>query len=489
MSEDNKNSASVVGSKPVPVDDKDVENTSADVAVGSQGEAVDYGYLRSWKFSTFYRSVLCQMILFGALSLVGPAMQDAITNLGGGGLKTPWLANLANSLNYTMGCLTTLFGGPLINKFGIKWSCMIAACVFPLTGSAYYSNAKFGIASYLLTSQVIGGIGGGFLYVAETTAMLSYPKQDDRGFYLGIWAAMRNSGSVIGGAINFATNSKHSSAGGIAWATYLIFVGFECTGVIWAFLLSPTKRVRRRDGSKVPMSGKITWKQELQELGKYFTYKKTWLVFLPSFYSFFYGGTMGTYLSTHFSVRARALSTLLVPSCVIPLVIAYGRLLDMKHWTRRRRAWTAFLMWCLPHIICFIWIGIEYKKFGNGKAALDYGLDRRRWAEAYLPYLIIFVTGYWTQLSLYWILGELSTDVEGSARIGGLFRAFETSGQAVSYGINSIAGTHFPFYINAALLVLVIPCMVLLINLVSVAENREVVAETEEVVVPDKIDR
>ena len=28
-------------------------------------------------------------------------MNDAITNLGGGGLSKPYLANLANSLNYT----------------------------------------------------------------------------------------------------------------------------------------------------------------------------------------------------------------------------------------------------------------------------------------------------------------------------------------------------------------------------------------------------
>lgn len=112
-------------------------------------------------------------------------MQDAITNLGGGGLSTPFLANLANALNYAMGCLTTLFGGPLINQLGIKWSCVIAAMIFPLTGSAYYTNAKFGINSYLLASQVIGGVGSGFLYVAETTAMLSYPPQEDRGFYLG----------------------------------------------------------------------------------------------------------------------------------------------------------------------------------------------------------------------------------------------------------------------------------------------------------------
>lgn len=91
---------------------------------------------------------------------------------------------------------------------------------------------------------MIGGIGSGFLYVAETTAMLSYPPPDERGFYLGIWSAMRNSGSVIGGAINFSTNSEEAAAGskflrdlfatqtsidhstGISWSTYLIFVGF-----------------------------------------------------------------------------------------------------------------------------------------------------------------------------------------------------------------------------------------------------------------------
>lgn len=45
-----------------------------DVAVGTQTPitTIDLAYLRSTKMSTFYRSVLFQMILFGALSFVGP---------------------------------------------------------------------------------------------------------------------------------------------------------------------------------------------------------------------------------------------------------------------------------------------------------------------------------------------------------------------------------------------------------------------------------
>jgi hypothetical protein len=48
----------------------------------------------------------------------------------------------------------------------------------------------------------------------------------------------------------------------------------ECTGVIWAFLLSPTQRVRRRDGSKIAMSSSISWKQEFSALLKHMKRRK-----------------------------------------------------------------------------------------------------------------------------------------------------------------------------------------------------------------------
>jgi hypothetical protein len=42
-----------------------------------------------------------------------------------------------------------------------------------------------------------------------------------------------------------------------------------------------------------------------------YTDKQTLLLFFPAFYSFFCGGVYGTYLSLHFTVRARALSSLI----------------------------------------------------------------------------------------------------------------------------------------------------------------------------------
>ncbi|KAK6217504.1 hypothetical protein QIS74_07618 [Colletotrichum tabaci] len=300
--------------------------------------------------------------------------------------------------------------------------------------------------------------------------MQTYPDQRDRGWYLGLWSAMMNSGAVVGGIINFAINYRRSSAGGVAWFTYLIFLGLECTGFIWALLLSPTARVRRKDGTRPDLSGRnITWKGEFEALWAHARQKTSWLVFVPAFYSFFYGGTMGTYLTLHFSVRARALSTMVTPMCTVPMVMVYGKLLDMQRLSQKTRAWVALCSWVLPQAASFVWLGVEYHKFGTGSSTgLDPVVNSRRWAEAYLPFLIIFTTGYWTQLSLYWILGTFANDVKSTARSTGLFRAFTTCGMAVSYGINSSASLdpRVPLCINAALIALVIPCMIALIRLV-----------------------
>lgn len=35
-------------------------------------------------------------------------------------------------------------GGPIVNKIGVKWALVIGAMSFPIQGSAYYCNSKFG---------------------------------------------------------------------------------------------------------------------------------------------------------------------------------------------------------------------------------------------------------------------------------------------------------------------------------------------------------
>lgn len=40
--------------------------------------------------------------------------------------------------------LVCCFGGPLVNKLGVKWSLVIGAATFPIRGASYYVNSKYG---------------------------------------------------------------------------------------------------------------------------------------------------------------------------------------------------------------------------------------------------------------------------------------------------------------------------------------------------------
>ncbi|WWD06125.1 hypothetical protein V865_004210 [Kwoniella europaea PYCC6329] len=434
-------------SKHVPIDDVPALNSY------EEEEEVDHAYLAAPKQTRFLRGVLLQMILLGALSFVGPSLADAISGLGGGGLKDPDLANLAQALSSTMTCIVTLFGGPLINKIGIKTACVIASFAFFFTGSGYYVNLKYGIQVYLVIARVIVGGSNGFLYVAESTAMLSYPRFQDRGTYISIWSAMRNSGGIIGGAIILATNYKTSGAGAVSAATYLIFLGFEASGPIWAFLLSPTKKTRRPDGTKIPTSKEMTWKSELKALALHFRHPRTWIMAVPSFYSFFFLGTYSTFLATHFSVRARALASFLGPTGAVCTALLFGRFLNSKRISQKVKIWLGMTLVLVPQLASFIWVGIEWNKYPN-KVALDYDLSRSTWAAAYLGQLLMHCSGFCFQVYLYWILATFSNDLKAASRIGGTFRAFECAGQATSFGLVS----KYPralktFYFNASLIV------------------------------------
>ena len=80
----------------------------------------------------------------------------------------------------------------------------------------------------------------------------------------------------------------------------------------------------------------------------------------------------------------------------ILLVLIFGQILDSKRWRPRTRGFIAIAFWAIPQAACYIWTGIEYTRCAaDGKnIAFDYaytgaGSTPSRWAEAYLPYLIV----------------------------------------------------------------------------------------------------
>jgi hypothetical protein len=170
-----------------------------------------------------------------------------------------------------------MFGGPLIGLLGIPWACLVGAIGFPLSGSGFYVLSKYGIQWYLIFAKAIYGLSrsrcrsilmpaSSFLYVAESSAMISFPEEHRRGFYISLWLIARNLGSLISGGISLGLNIEGKGKGAITTTTYLAFLVLECIGVPAALLMTKTRKVIRSDGYGVPLLPKRTWKQEMRLL-------------------------------------------------------------------------------------------------------------------------------------------------------------------------------------------------------------------------------
>ena len=96
----------------------------------------------------FFRSTLFQMLIISLLAFSGPAQSDAISGLGGGGMASADLWNLAEALFYgkyfkllgryklinspiaAIMVILCFFGGPIVSKLGVKKTLIIGLYVF-----------------------------------------------------------------------------------------------------------------------------------------------------------------------------------------------------------------------------------------------------------------------------------------------------------------------------------------------------------------------
>ncbi|KAJ5232589.1 hypothetical protein N7468_005545 [Penicillium chermesinum] len=437
---------------------------------------------RVWQHS------LTQMMLLSVQAFCGPAMADAITGLGGGGLATPQVSNISNAINYAMLALVCFLGGPIVNKIGVKWALVLGSMSFPIQGSAYYCNSKFGNQWYLIFSGAISGIGTACWYVAEAGSIMTLAPSGARGKYLALWIVSRNLGQLVGGAMNLAKNHKKGADGGVTPDTYLAFVIIECIALPFALLIAPFEHVVRSDGSKIIISEKLSTKKELRQIVKTITSKLIILSALWALWSFFYSGTWSTYLGSYFSVRARALSSLISPFFCIVGCFGLGFILDMKGVSQRRRAQIGLYTVVVLNVGVYIWSIVMQVKFNHhdpGKIDWDDGL----YPSSFLPYFFVQTTGPLSQSYMYWLLSSFATDAQENVRNGAAFRCIEAIGQAISYAMNTQT-TSDPltgFCVSFGLLAVALYPMAKLVNTTPDRIPADVVAE-QQTIMPAKME-
>ncbi|KAF2197614.1 MFS general substrate transporter [Delitschia confertaspora ATCC 74209] len=435
----------------------------------------------------FFRSVPFQIIVACGVSFTAPGMWDALGGLGAGGAAEPYAVSAANALVYGLFAIVCVAAGAINNRIGLGYGLALGAIGYPLYGAGLYTNNTSANTWFLLFGSALCGISAGFFWAAEAAIIVGYPSPRDRAFYLAIWQTAKAAGPIVGGAINLGLNADRKTAGSVSSATYIVFIAIMCLGLPIALCLSPAHKVWRRDGSKITIKLASTWGGEFQAVGKLFLTRRIALLLPAFFISYFYNGFMSTWLTTYFTVRARAFSSFFTNFAGIFSSFIIAALLDNQKIHIKTRAKVAFL--CIVTILLgtWIWATILQKQFYDASVPPVHDWFRGGFGKSYALIFFWQFGGQAFQQFLYWLVGQYATDLSNLSHHTGILRGMEALGQTVAWAMQSEGNAnHFvSIGLNFGLTALcVLPTWIILSEL----EGSHEVHGTDETPTEEKID-
>ncbi|KAL1746327.1 hypothetical protein HDZ31DRAFT_81341 [Schizophyllum fasciatum] len=394
-----------------------------DVTAASEGsqDGELYHYKVHW-----FRSTIFQVIV---VFFCAPGMYNALSNLGAGGLATPWYANATAAAGY--GTSSTYAG-------------------------SLYLNSKNGTQWFMMLGSIFSGATDGLMYAVEGPIITSYPETAARGRMLGLWVFMRSAAPVIGGAIIFGLNVKEEKAGSVSLVTYLILIGIMCAGPFIALLISSPDKVQRRDGKPIHFR-KTGWTQTMKEWYQVISSPNILLLCPLFFTSWFYGSYVGTLQTQFYNVRSRALCAFTINFADILGGFGIGWFLDQQRFSVKTRARCAFAGLMAFNLILWLWTAIVTKQLIDHQPTIDW-TDSAWFGKTYPLFFLFDMATMATQTTLYWILSQMSEDFIVLSYMTGTLRGVECAGQAVAYGIKSSDTTDWlSIGLNIGLIVFSLP--------------------------------
>ncbi|KAL5356652.1 major facilitator superfamily domain-containing protein [Aspergillus floccosus] len=393
---------------------------------------------------TWYRTTFFNISVVSACAFIAPGLWAAMNGLGGAGAADPHYVNAANSVIFCLQVLVCIFGSVLIANIGLNWAFVLGMVGFPIYASSVYCNIKDNNTWYIMLACVINGASSGIFWLTEGAIVLSYPEKSRRGKYIAYWLASRIVGQMIGGAVTLGVNAGNRQHGHISVQTYLVFISIQALGPFIAALLSPPDKVQRSDRTPVQVSLPKGLTTELRAMLS-LLHRREILLLLPMiFQSVFSEAFFSTYNATYFTVRSRALASLVASMGVIIANFALGFFLDWRRPTLHARAVAAFVAIYAFELALYVYAMVVTREY-EGRSSppvLDWADDG--FGRGVCVYILMLVGFNLMYDYLYWLIGTVNRTGGDIVRLSAVVRGVESAGQAISYGINSIEQSRFP---------------------------------------------
>jgi hypothetical protein len=206
--------------------------------------------------------------------------------------------------------------------------------------------------------------------------------------------------------------------------------------------LTPASKVQRSDGSKVEEFVKRSTWQEIKAISKLSITRRVSaghsaeaesqsLMLVPiCAYGTFPLSYVGSYLTLYFSVRSRALASLV--SAIVQILgnLVTGIFLDWRSLNMNQRARYAFIAIMALTGGTWIYAAVIQHQYSNLNPKLDWA--DAGWARGWFLYILIQLNFALIYNYLFWIIGGLSTNANDTVRWSALIRGVEAAGGAVA---------------------------------------------------------
>ncbi|KAI9013859.1 major facilitator superfamily domain-containing protein [Phycomyces nitens] len=387
---------------------------------------------------TQYNTPFVQVILLGFVSLCCPGMFNALMGLGAGGSMSSnvGLTDAANGTLYGCFSIVGFFAGSITNTIGVKYTLTLGSIGYAIYASAFWVYDRKSISGFVIAAGAILGCCAGIFWSAQGAIMMSYPEEKDKGKYVAIFWALFNLGGILGSIIALVLNLE-SNTGGVSTGTYTAFVVIMLVGVVFTLAISSPSQVFRPNGTNIAMGKAAHWKDELK--GAIMIWSE-WrmLCLIPAFLAsnWFYAYQFRLN-AVYFDASTRALNDTMYWALQIVGSILIGNLLDYQGMSRKSRGLLGFsiLFICLMTV----WAGgFAFQLTFDNSFSEPVHWTSPGFGGPFVLYMVYGMSDALYQTYMYWLMGAMSNDPTLLARYAGFYKATQSAGAAIAFGIDAV---------------------------------------------------
>ncbi|ERS98320.1 hypothetical protein HMPREF1624_05104 [Sporothrix schenckii ATCC 58251] len=386
---------------------------------------------RSW-----YRSPLFSVVMVACTAFTCPGIFGALNGMGAGGGASAGTSNAANAIVFGILAVVSPFVGIFCNYLTPKWTLFIGTFGYAPYAAGFYVVDHYGESWLLLFGAVTCGLSACFLWVASGSIIMGYPEENRKGLAASLKFSFQNLGASIGGIISLALNAEKAYRGSISEATYVALMTIMCLGFPFALNVSPAHRVQRRDNLPVVLRKAPTLAMTFRIL---WTLIKTPTVLglMPfMIYSQWFLSYQWQFNFAYFTVRTRALNSMLFYLGGLVAALSFGQLLDWTRFHRTTRARIGFFVVSITSGTSWIIGQAVQHHYMTNPPTLD-------WVEARygLPCFLFLLWGISDPLCtvyMYWLTGSLTNNVNESALLTGIINSLGSVGSTFGFVVSAM---------------------------------------------------